>query len=509
MKVSDMARDPLERRVDELTALYRLTDRLYRAASLDDVYDAALDCLAETLDCERASVLLFDEAGVMRFVAWRGLSAGYRKAVDGHTPWKPGERDPQPVFVSDIADTSESDRIKQVIAAEGITALGFIPLVSRGGCIGKFMTYYPEARQFQPKETDLAIAISRQVGFSLERFRAEAAREAAVEELKESETRFRLISEAAPVMLWLSDSSGRCLHLNAALRKFWGVAEDDVAAFDWRFSMHPDDADRIGVAMWNATVAQQPVSLSGRYRNAEGEYRVLETNARPRFSASGEFLGLIGVNIDVSDKARHEQQRELLLAELNHRVKNSLAVVQGIAFQTFRGDNARPEARAAFEGRLAALAAAHNLLTQAHWESASLDEIAADALQTRGVNAQRIALSGPRLLLPPKSALALALALHELATNALKYGALSRDGGKVELAWRCDEASPGAPGRLHLSWRESGGPAVQAPTRRGFGSMLVERTLAQDLNGEVAMEFRPEGVVCSIDAPLDWGAKGP
>jgi PAS domain S-box-containing protein len=402
----------------ELNALYRLTDKLYRANSLTDVFDAALDAIVGTLGCSRASILLFDDQGVMRFVAWRGLTDDYRHAVDGHTPWKAGDSDPEPIFISDIAESDEAEALKTRIMDEGIRGIGFVPIMANRRVIGKFMTYYETPHRFADHEIELAVAIARQVGFSLERKRAEQERETAADELRHSEERFRLMSEQAPVMIWTSDAEGRCLHLNRALRTFWDVPEAAIADFDWRTTMHPDDAGAITRAIGEALRKQTAAVLQGRYRNLDGEYRVLQTEAHPQFSAKGEFLGMIGVNVDITERARADAQRELLLAELNHRVKNTLAVVQGIAHQTFKGGAATPAAKAAFEGRLVALGAAHNLLTQANWEHASLEHLAADALQATDAFRQRVSLSGPRILMQPKEALAIALALHELCTNA-------------------------------------------------------------------------------------------
>lgn len=483
--------------VNELSSLYRLTDRLYRARSPKDVYDAALDAILGTLSCSRASILLFDEAGVMQFVAWRGLSDHYRTTLRGHSPWKPRERDPQPIFVSDIDETNEPDWVKQTIREEGIRALGFIPLVADDEVVGKFMTYYPERRSFAPPEVELAVTIARQVGFSLERARAEARRRAAENDLRESEQRFRLMSENAPVMIWMSDSQGHCLHLNRMLREFWGIAEENIGSFRWEQTTHPDDMAEVGGTMMAAMAEKRPCTIVGRFLSAiDGAYHVLQTHAEPRLSASGELLGMIGVNIDISERQRADAQRELLLAELNHRVKNTLAVVQAMAHQTFR--NGPREPRQAFENRLMALAATHNLLTASHWDSAALADIANDTLQPGDVYKGRVDIAGPRVLLPPREALALSMALHELMTNAVKYGALSTDKGRVRLAWsRADGDKP----LLRLTWTESGGPPVEAPNRRGFGSVLLERSLKEDLGGTVDMSYRPEGLACAVEVP--------
>ena len=484
--------------VDELSALYRLTDRLYRARDQRDVYDAALDAIVGTLDCERASVLLFNNEGVMEFVSWRGLSDDYRTKLRGHSPWIPGARDPQPIFVSDIDKTAEPEWIKQTIRKENIRALAFIPLVADGEVVGKFMTYYENPRDFAEHETELAIAIARQVGFSLQRARADARRRAAENELRESEERFRLMSENAPVMIWMSDAQGGCLHLNRMLREFWGTG-DDLSNFNWQATMHPDDAAEIGRQIYEALTERKSCTITGRYKDAVGDYHVLQTDARPRFSSTGEFLGMIGVNIDISERKRADAQRELLVAELNHRVKNTLAVVQAMAYQTFRASGVDVDARQAFENRLVALASAHNLLTESSWESAAIADIVADTLRANGAYKDRVDLSGPRVLLPPREALAIAMALHELFTNAVKYGALSNDSGRLQLDWKRLE---GAPPRLLLNWSESGGPPVEKPERRGFGSVLLERSLRQDLGGAVALDFRPAGLVCTIEIPF-------
>ncbi len=483
----------LSRRMGELTTLFQFTERLHSANSLDAVCSAALDAIRDALACDRASVLLFDGAGVMRFVAWRGLSEAYRNAVDGHSPWKADARNVTPIGVSDIDLADEPGWLKETIKAEGIRALAFTPLIADGRLIGKFMTYYPEPHAFSHDETSLAFTIARQLALAV-------VHQSAAEDLRQSEERFRLMSEHAPVMIWMSTAQNRCLHLNRMLRDFWGVEEADIPTFDWRTTMHPEDEERIGQSMMAAVKARVPVTVKGRYLSAKGGYRVLQTNAQARFSANGEFIGMIGVNVDVTEREEAEAERELLIAELNHRVKNTLSVVQSIAHQTFRETETTSDARKAFEGRLVALALAHNLLTQLSWEHASLAEIARVILNVTEDGSGRIHLSGPTVLLPPKEALAITMALHELCTNAMKYGALSNDAGQVDVEWSL-VAGP----RLKLAWRESGGPRVAPPRRRGFGSRLLERSLAADLDGEVQLDFEPSGMVCRIEAPLAPG----
>ncbi|WP_103255600.1 sensor histidine kinase [Tabrizicola aquatica] len=482
---------------DTLKALYEFTDAVYHARTADEIYASALDAITLTLRCERASILLFDGDGIMQFVAWRGLSDRYRERLAGHTPWTPADEDPPPIFVPDIRETNEPDWIKDEISSEGIVSLGFVPLTLEGRVIGKFMTYYAQRQDFESRSISLAVTIARQLGFSIGRARAEASREAALLEVQRSEARFRQMTEEAPVMIWMSNPQGHCEQLNRLARDFWGVAEDGLDQFDWAGTIHPEDSASVLAQMGQAIAGAHPVNVRGRYRNREGDWRLLQTEARPRYSADGSFLGMIGVNVDITEQETISRQRELMLAELNHRVKNTLAVVQAIAQQTFKADRDLATV-ATFLGRLRVLARAHDILSGVRWESTPLQDLVRDVLA--GVPSSRgtIMIDGPAFLLPPKQALAVALALHELQTNALKYGALSVEGGTVSLAWK-----PDAEGRLEILWQERGGPPVAQPARRGFGTLMLEQGLVTELNGAAKLDFQPGGLVCRIEAACE------
>ena len=200
-----------------------------------------------------------------------------------------------------------------------------------------------------------------------------------------------------------------------------------------------------------------------------------------------------------------DEHRSVLVAELNHRAKNSLAMVRAIAAQTLKGALTLDEAQLAFESRLGALARGHDLLTFGNWAGTDLKSVAKAAVEEHAGGENRFYIEGPIVLLTPATALTFTMAIHELCTNAVKYGALSLSTGTVSIVWQVNEDD--AQSVLHLEWTEKGGPKVTPPTRRGFGSRLVERALAMELSGEVRIQYEPAGVVCTIDAPLPRLAK--
>jgi two-component sensor histidine kinase len=207
--------------------------------------------------------------------------------------------------------------------------------------------------------------------------------------------------------------------------------------------------------------------------------------------------------VDLSKHKQEEDRLRFLLAELNHRTQNTLATVQAIAVQTLRGA-ANKDVVDAFEGRILALSKAHSLLGSKHWEAVSLRDVIDQILQPFGLNDRwvtRFSVEGDDVRLRPKAALTFAMLLHELATNAAKHGALSNGAaGKVDIAWRAEPNPQGD--RMRLRWQESGGPPVRPPGRKGFGSRLIEHGVAQDLGGEVRLDYEPPGVVCQIIMPV-------
>ncbi|WP_033048071.1 PAS domain-containing sensor histidine kinase [Sinorhizobium meliloti] len=220
----------------------------------------------------------------------------------------------------------------------------------------------------------------------------------------------------------------------------------------------------------------------------------------PLKDARGRVVGASKIARDITERRRSEEHRKLLVNELNHRVKNTLATVQSLAAQTFRSVNASQDFDR-FQSRLVALARAHDVLTRESWQGADLQEVLHATINPICVEPQqRVQASGPPLRLRPKMALALSMAFHELCTNAAKYGALTNDGGLIKVSWHVSDLE--SVSHLYLQWEEIGGPSVKVPARTGFGTRLLERALARELGGKVDLVFAPSGVRFHIEAPL-------
>ena len=236
-------------------------------------------------------------------------------------------------------------------------------------------------------------------------------------------------------------------------------------------------------------------------RRKDGSLVDISLSVSPVRDKAGQIVGASKIARDITERKLAEAQQRLLLDELNHRVMNTLATVQSLVIQTFRTTETREAFRDAFLGRVHALAATHNLLSQRAWLGASLEDILmAEIAPYRGPAADRVNVAGERVLCPPKMALALGMAFHELASNAAKYGALLTPNGRIEVRWHA--TGPHDARRLQLEWRETGGPSVLAPQHRGFGALLIERILRHELGGWAMLGFEPSGLHCAIEIPL-------
>jgi PAS domain S-box-containing protein len=480
----------------DFQVLYRFTDRLYRANDLEAILDASLDAIFDGLQCSRASILLFDDAGVMRFVAMRGLSPGYVEAVTGHTPWTAGERDPQPILVEDFENTDEPETLKAIIRREGLRGLAFIPLVVNGGVIGKFMVYHDSPHAFDVAEIEFALTIARQLGFAIERQRAREYR-AGAEGVRHLLSAIVANSDDAIIS---KDLNGVINSWNVGAERLFGYTPEEIIGRSVLTLIPPELQHEEPGIIDRIRRGDRIEHFETVRRHKDGSAIPISLSVSPIKDVDGRIVGASKIARDISDRKRADEQRNLLINELNHRVKNTLATVQSLAMQTLRNTERSEDARELFEARLAALSRAHDLLTAQNWEGADLSDVVRRALSPFRTDPDRIAIDGPGVRLTPQQALALSIALHELATNAAKYGALSGEEGRIDAHWSVETGPERA--MLNFDWTESGGPEVHAPVRTGFGTRLIQRGLASELDGGAVLKYPPSGVVAKISTPI-------
>lgn len=372
-------------------------------------------------------------------------------------------------------------------------ALLQVPMLRDGELRGSFFALSDVPRNWTDEEAALLAEVGRRTLVAAERAAAQRS-------LRASEALLRAIGESSSELIYAKDREHRLLYANPATLKAIGrPAAEAIGQTDNEWHDDPAQAAAIMATDRGIMESGQGTAIEEHFTTPGEAERIFLSVKEPMLGPDGTVVGLVGISSDVTERTRDQQHLRLLVDELNHRVKNTLAIVQSLARQTFRRDGIERNARGAFEGRLEALATAHNLLTRERWEAAELGDLVRESCSAHEYGDAQIRIDGPVVRLDPKAAVTIAMALHELCTNASKYGALSGPRGQVTVSWTITDDDPA---RLHLEWRERGGPAVTEPTERGFGSRMIERALAAELRGTARLDFRPDGLRCIIDAPL-------
>lgn len=357
---------------------------------------------------------------------------------------------------------------------------------------GKLTFYF--ASQF-----DVTPERERLTRLASDREALEAEIENRIFDLGLAEERLRFTLQAGRLGAWTHDLLSSRFVPSAAFKSILGrPAADTFSMADLEAAILPEKRDDWRRAFEAAQSGDGTLDVDLLCETPDGQKRWIELRAQTRFSSEGRPLSLTGVVLDITERKRAEAHRDLLTREMSHRVKNTLATVQSIVSQSLRDAEVEPDVSRLLSERLRALAGAHDVLTSQGWESAEIGEVVATALEPfQGTAPRRIAHGGDRVRLSARAATALSLALHELATNATKYGALSEVDGRVTVNWSVEN------GELRLDWIEREGPPVAAPRRRGFGTRMIESALAASTGGRCRMDYRPDGLVFTFTAAVD------
>lgn len=325
-----------------------------------------------------------------------------------------------------------------------------------------------------------------------------ANRQRAEHALRGSEERYRSLVNILTSIVWTADASGIFTAPQPSWERFTGQTREHYSNGGSLNAFHPEDHQRL-IDSWRVSLAARSAHLfQGRiWHAASGQYRYCESVATPLFHVDGTVREWVGTITDVDDRVRNEQRQKHLLAELDHRVKNNLASVLGLAQQSLREALSLESFRESFTGRLLAMARSHEALASGRWEGVDITELArmvAGPFDNSGHS--RLTLEGPVIKVPAQAVLPLSLTLHELATNAVKYGALGKDVGRVRIQWhRHNEDS------IHITWEELDGPRVEKPAKIGLGTKLIQGLIGYELQGDVQIDYNPTGLLCRLRIP--------
>lgn len=314
-----------------------------------------------------------------------------------------------------------------------------------------------------------------------------------------SHAQFRALANSIPNLAWMAHPDGWIFWYNRRWYEYTGTTPEEMVGWGWQ-SVHKPDVPPEMLERWTAALnSGNPFEMTFPLRRgSDGSYRIFVTRAEPLHEA-GEIVGWFGTNTDITEQERTRERLQLVINELNHRVKNTLATVQAIAARSFRSIN--NAAYETFERRLMSLAGVHDMLTRQEWENASLHDIIQSSISTFDVT--RFDLIDVEVNIAPRIATSLAMTLHELSTNAAKYGSLSTADGRGRIECGVEELR----GRRHLTltWKETGGPPVHPPVGEGFGLKLIKRALSGDHGASVTHRFDPDGVNCRLQLPIEDG----
>ncbi len=496
-----LALEQLERANRRLSLLNRVATRLMNdtQTSFSDLFDEMASEIGarfffyQRVDSLRPEVLLLAAASEQSSEEEAARSNDILASVARLTG--PGE-----VLLLE-AITQRPDEVFAPFREMGIQSFMRVPLIAHDHLLGVVSFGSTSRPAFHEADQELVRTFADQLAAALERQRL-------VLQLRESEQLYRGAVITGRLASWETNMVTReRIWTKEGLEMFGldlpngrGVVGGDNDEF--RRTLHPED--RYKVADFHRT-ADEIDSYPAEYRIVRSDGRLMWMSGRGRVierGQDGKARRVANIVVDVTERKKNEERTKLLIDELNHRVKNTLATVQAIIVQALKDGSPGRNARETIEARLQSLSRSHDLLTRENWEGAALHEVIGQALHpfARMSDDRQISIEGQPIRLRPKVALSLGMALHELATNASKYGALSVEAGRIAVSWTpvpLDGVS-----HIELSWKESGGPQVRPRSRKGFGSRLIEQGLAHELGGSARLDYLPQGLCCTIRFPV-------
>jgi PAS domain S-box-containing protein len=485
---------------DTASQLHEISTLLIQEGNIEALYERVIDAAIGLMSSDMASMQMLDpKRGELRLLAWRGFhpkSAAFWEWVhvdSGSTcgaAFSQGRR----VVVPDVetcdfmAGTADLDHYR----LSGIRAVQSTPLISRSGrLLGMISTHWREPHQPDERALRQLDVLARQAADLIERTQAEVA-------LRSSEEQSRWLAaviESSDDAIVSKNLEGIIRSWNAGAERIFGYTAEEAIGQSILLLIPPERHEEEDLILSRLRSGQRIDHFETVRRRKDGTYVDVSLTISPVKDANGTIVGASKIARDITEQKRSQAQIAILAREAEHRAKNILATVQA----TVRLSHAETAEglKQAIEGRVRALANVHNLFSQSHWAGADLRRIIAQELTPYcEADTERAQLEGPEVMLPSEKAQPIAVSVHELATNAAKYGALSVADGRLAVRW-----SRAPDGKLVIRWSETGGPPVKPPARRGFGTRVMETLIRNQLKGKLHFDWNPDGVACEIMIP--------
>jgi len=486
---------------DDLLQLHQISTLLIQEGDLNSLYSRVIDAAMSLMSSDMASMQLLDpKRDQLQLLAWKGFhpqSAAFWESVHFNSAstcgfaLATGSR----VVVPDVdicdfmAGTADLDEYRR----SNIRAVQSTPLVSRSGqLLGMISTHWREPHRPTERALWRLDVLARQAADLIERTKSEAA-------LRESNDRLRWyasVVDNSDDAIITKDLDGTIKSWNKGAERIFGYTADEAVGQPITILIPPEQVDEESVILWRIRRGERTEHYETIRRRKDGSLINISMTVSPVKDAEGKIIGASKIARDVTDRKRSDEHIATLAREAEHRAKNILAAVQ--ATVNLSQSKTPDDLKRVIEGRIQALANVHGLFVESRWKGAELATLARRELApyVHGTEA-RVHVDGPELLLEPNIAQTVAVILHELSTNAAKYGALSVAKGRVEVKW-----SVVASNHLILTWTEQGGPAVKKPTRQGFGTRVMQRMIRDQHKGDLRLDWSAEGLVCAIILPM-------
>ena len=487
--------------VDGDAHLHDISTRLIQEGDLDSLYSHILDAAMDLMRSDFGSMQIYHpERGELRLLEWRGFhpqSAAFWEwvSVDHHSTCGAALAAGRRVLVEDVETSALVDGTPDQLEyrRSGIRAVQSTPLLSRSGdLLGMISTHWAEPHLPCPQALRRLDILARQAADLIARSEVEAR-------LHESEQKSRWLAaivECTDAGIISTDLDGRVLSWNPGAQRIFGYAANEIVGGDIGRLIPSERSGEFVDVLRRIRGGEAVVRYETVRVRADGCAVVAALTVSPVKDVDGNVLGLSGVVRDVTEQKQQEEQIAVLAREAEHRTKNVLAAVQAVV-NLSRADSVSGLKRA-IAGRIAALAKVHGLFVESRWRGADLFDLAtAELMPYSDDDRARVRIAGPKLSLTPNAAQCLAVILHELATNAAKYGSLSACDGRLDVTWSLDGGDT-----IRIVWSESNGPAVVRPSRRGVGMKVMETLVAGQLKGAFNVDWRADGVLCAIDFRL-------